>query len=116
MTSWYNSTDKSEPCKNFYNDEMITITSSWLTVSNQIVKSLSLSYKKFYFFNLVQPMDLIFCKMVEIITHLAGQTYVWDGCKWNVAGPQIYLQPAKINSHHFVVSLNFLVCNWKYCI
>ena len=23
----YNSTDKSEPCKNFYNNEMITITS-----------------------------------------------------------------------------------------
>ena len=40
---------------------------SWLTVSNQIVKSLSLSYKKFYFFNVVQPIDLIFCKMVEII-------------------------------------------------
>ena len=34
--------------------------SSWLTVSNQIVKSLSLSYKKFYFFNMVQPIDLIF--------------------------------------------------------
>ena len=40
---------------------------SWLTVSNQIVKSLSLSYKKFYFFNMVQPIDLIFCKMIEII-------------------------------------------------
>ena len=40
---------------------------SWLTVSNQIVKSLSLSYKKFYFFNMVQPIDLIFCKMVEIV-------------------------------------------------
>ena len=31
-----------------------------------------------------------------IITHLAGQTCVWHGCKWNFAGPQIYLQPAKI--------------------
>ena len=40
---------------------------SWLTVSNQIVKSLSLPYKKFYFFNMVQPIDLIFCKMVDII-------------------------------------------------
>ena len=37
------------------------------SVSNQIVKSLSLSHKKFYFFNMVQPIDLIFCKMVEII-------------------------------------------------
>ena len=27
----------------------------------------------------------------SIITHLAGQTYVWHGCKWNFAGPQIYL-------------------------
>ena len=27
----------------------------------------------------------------QIITHLAGQTYVWHGCKWNFAGPQIYL-------------------------
>ena len=40
---------------------------SWVTVPNQIVKSLSLSYKKFYFFNMVQPIDRIFCKMVEII-------------------------------------------------
>ena len=40
---------------------------SWLTVSNQIVKSLSLSHEKFYFFNMVQPIDLIFGKMVEII-------------------------------------------------
>ena len=40
---------------------------SWLTVSNQIVKSLSLSYRTFYFFNMVQPIDLIFCKMVQII-------------------------------------------------
>ena len=46
-----------------------------------------------------------------IITHLAGQTYVWHGCKWNFAGPQIYLQPAKIKSQHFGVSLKFLVCN-----
>ena len=42
-----------------------------------------------------------------IITHLAGQTYVWHGCKWNFAGPQIYLQPAKIKSQHFGVSLKF---------
>ena len=47
----------------------------------------------------------------HIITHLAGQTYVWHGCKWNFAGPQIYLQPAKIKSQHFGVSLKFLVCN-----
>ena len=46
-----------------------------------------------------------------IITHLAGQMYVWHGCKWNFAGPQIYLQPAKIKSQHFGVSLKFLVCN-----
>ena len=47
----------------------------------------------------------------NIITHLAGQTYVWHGCKWNFAGPQIYLQPAKIKSQHFGVLLKFLVCN-----
>ena len=46
-----------------------------------------------------------------IITHLAGQTYVWHGCKWNFAGPQIYLQPAKITIQRFGVSLKFLVCN-----
>ena len=40
---------------------------SRLTVCNQIVKSLSLSYKKFYFFNMVQTIDLTFCNMVEII-------------------------------------------------
>ena len=44
----------------FYHD-------SWLTVSNQIVKSLSLPYKKFYFFDIVQPIDLLFRKMVDII-------------------------------------------------
>ena len=43
-----------------------------------------------------------------IITHLAGQTYVWHCCKWNFAGPQIYLQPAKIKSQYFGVSLKFL--------
>ena len=48
---------------------------------------------------------------ISIITHLAGQTYVWHSCKWNFAGPQIYLQPAKIKSQHFGVSLKFLVCN-----
>ena len=42
-------------------------SSSWLTVSNQIVKSLSLCYKKSYFSNMVQPIDLIFCRMIEII-------------------------------------------------
>ena len=40
---------------------------SRLTVSNQIVKSLSLCYEKSYFFGMAQPIDLIFCKMIEII-------------------------------------------------
>ena len=47
---------------------------------------------------------------------LAGQTYVWHGCKSNLAGPQIYLQPAKIKTQHFGVWLKFLVCNGKYYI
>ena len=51
-----------------------------------------------------------------IITHLADQMYVWHSCKWNFARPQIYLQPAKIKSQHFGVSLKFLVCSWNYCI
>ena len=50
-------------------------------------------------------------EQTSIITHLAGQMYVWHGCKWNFAGPQIYLQPAKIKSQHFGVSLKFLVFN-----
>ena len=33
------------------------------------------------------------------------------GCKWNFARSQIYLQPAKIKSHHFMVSFKVLVCN-----
>ena len=57
-----------------------------------------------------------FEKWEKINTHLAGQTYVWHCCKWNVAWPQIYLQPAKIKSQHFGVSLKVLVCDWKYCI
>ena len=52
------------PCLVF---SSIVRINSWLTVSNQIVKSLSLPNKKFYFFNKVQPIDLIFCKMVDII-------------------------------------------------
>ena len=55
-------------------------------------------------------------KKRSVITHSAGQTYVWHGFKWNFAGPQIYLQPAKIISRHFGVSLKFLVCSWKYCL
>ena len=47
----------------------------------------------------------------SIITHLAGQTYVLHGCKWNFIWPQIYLQPTKIKSQHFGVSLKFLLCN-----
>ena len=39
--------------------------------------------------------------LLDIITHLAGQTYVWQGCKWNFAGPQIYLQPAEIKIQLF---------------
>ena len=46
---------------------------------------------------------------MNIITHLAGQTYVWQGCKWKFAGPQIYLQPAKVKSQHSGVSLKFWV-------
>ena len=40
---------------------------SWLTASNQIIKSLSLCYKKSYYFNMVQPIDLIFCEVIEMI-------------------------------------------------
>ena len=43
------------------------MNNSWLTVSSQIVKSLLLCYKKSYFFNMVQPIDLIFCKVIEMI-------------------------------------------------
>ena len=42
-------------------------SNSWLTVSNHIVKSLSLCYEKSYFFNMIQPIDLTFCKMIELI-------------------------------------------------
>ena len=42
-------------------------TNSWLTVSNQIVKSLLLCYKKSFFLNMVQPVDQICYKMIEII-------------------------------------------------
>ena len=56
--------------------------------------------------------SLVICQTIKtIITHLAGQTYVWHGYKWNFAGPRIYLQPAKIKSQHFGVLLKFLVCN-----
>ena len=59
----------------------------------------------------ILKIDDLASKLCSIITHLAGQTYVWHGCKWNFAGPQIYLQPAKIKSQYFGVSLKFLVCN-----
>ena len=38
------------------------------SVSTQINKSLTLSlcFKKSYFFNMIQSIDLIFCKMIEI--------------------------------------------------
>ena len=47
--------------------QISVLESSWLTASIQIVKSLSLCYKKSYFFNMVQPIDLIFCKMIKMI-------------------------------------------------
>ena len=40
---------------------------SWLTVSNQIVKSISLCHKKSYFFNMVQPINLIFWWSIVIV-------------------------------------------------
>ena len=40
---------------------------SWLTVSNQIVESISLGYKKSFFFNVVQPINLVFCNMIEFM-------------------------------------------------
>ena len=46
---------------------MLNTPNSWLTVSNQIVKSLSLCYKKSYFFNMVQPIDLIFSEVIKMI-------------------------------------------------
>ena len=64
------------------------------------------SYPKIWTVSYLKPVH-----KKDIITHLAGQTYVWHGCKWNFAGPQIYLQPAKIKSQYFGVSLKFLVCN-----
>ena len=67
---------------------------------------------------IVIPHNVELCKqyflqecLLLIITHLVGQTYVWQGCKWNFAGPQIYLQPAKITIQHFGVLLKFLVCD-----
>ena len=64
------------------------------------------SYPKIWTVSYLKPVH-----KKDIITHLEGQTYVWHGCKWNFAGPQIYLQPAKIKSQYFGVSLKFLVCN-----
>ena len=43
------------------------VINSWLTASNQIVNSLSLCYKMSYFCKMVQPIDLIFSKMIEMI-------------------------------------------------
>ena len=39
----------------------------FMAPSIQIVESFSLCYEKSYFFNMVQPIDLICCKMIEII-------------------------------------------------
>ena len=72
-----------------------------------------------YFMSLTKFCELLACQCMSlcsyrelnIITHSAGQTYVLHGCKWNFAGPQMYLQPAETKSQHFGVSLKFLVCN-----
>ena len=48
---------------------------------------------------------------INIFTHLASQTYIWHSCKWNFAGPQMYLQPAKTKSKYFEVSLKYLLWN-----
>ena len=56
----------------------------------------------------LEPLFVLNIQIFDIITHLAGQTYVWQGCKWYFAG--------KIKSQDFGVSLKFLVCKLKYCI
>ena len=51
-----------------------------------------------YYYNLNYP------------THLAGQTCVLHGRKWNFPRPQVYLQPAKvIENQYFEVSLKLMV-------
>ena len=65
---------------------------------------------KFSNFNFTPLINMLHTLPI-LITHLAGQTYVWHGGKWNFAGPQIYFQPAKIKSQLFAVSFEFLVCN-----
>ena len=56
---------------NFYANRWLPdiLQNSWLIVSNQIVKSLPLCYKKSYgseWFNLLDP-TVVFCQMIEII-------------------------------------------------
>ena len=75
----------------------------------------------FYSVRKVNDLALGFCIIrlpfiiTNIITYLASQTYVRHDVKWNFARPQIYLQPTEIESQHSGVSLEFLVCYWKYC-
>ena len=41
---------------------------------------------------------------IVIITHLASQMYVWLGCKWNFAGPQISIFAARQNQRSSFLS------------
>ena len=61
------STENAPKIEHGYPENFRKYTISWLTVSNQTVKSLSLCYEKSSFFKIVQPIDLIFFKMIEII-------------------------------------------------
>ena len=50
-----------------YNMRMRMLRQIHGSVPNQIVKSLSLCYKKSYFLNRIQPINLISCKMIETV-------------------------------------------------
>ena len=95
----------------------INITDLSIDVESQVCTTLLVSQLSPFASDLIFVHALIIGLILTsksqnmVITHLAGQTNVWDGCKWNFAGPQIYLQPAKIKSQHFGVLLKFLVCN-----
>ena len=67
------------------------------------------SFKKMYTFT---PLAFVVSELELIITHLSSQTYISHSCNWNFAWTwaQIYiLQPAKIKSQCFEISLKYLL-------
>ena len=80
----------------------INITDLSIDVESQVCTTLLVSQLSPFASDLIFVYALIIGLILTsksqnmVITHLAGQTYVWHGCKWNFAEPQMLKSKVRI--------------------